>query len=75
MDLRIRFIEMHTTDFVESRIASASTYRYGNGSPVATIIGAIAARIRRGAGSIEAWARGSNAHVIEDRLPRMHSAR
>ncbi|MGB4862642.1 MAG: hypothetical protein WBO97_09295, partial [Tepidiformaceae bacterium] len=45
MDLTMRFIEMHTKQFVESRLASASTYRYGNGSPLATIIGAIAARI------------------------------
>lgn len=75
MDLNMRFIEMHCAHFVAERQAAASNLRYGNGSSAATIIGMMAAGVRRAAATIERWARGTNTNVVEDRLPRLNSAR
>ena len=75
MDLNTHFLVNHSQHFVESRQASARTVGYGNGSPAASMIGAMAAGTRRAAGTIERWARGTNVEVVEHRLPRMNSAR
>ncbi len=75
MDLNMKFIELYSQHFIADRRAAASNLRYGNGSPAASIIGMMAAGVRRAAATIESWARGTNANVVEDRLPRLHSAR
>ena len=75
MDLNAYFIANHSEHFVASRRASAGTLRYGNGSKAAAMIGAMAAGVRRPAATVERWARGGNGNVVEQSLPRLHSAR
>jgi hypothetical protein len=75
MDMNMQFLLNHHEHFVESRLRSSRQYSYGNGSPVAGIIAALAAGIRRGAATIERWARGGDADVVDYRLPRMDSVR
>jgi hypothetical protein len=78
MDLNTAFIVNHSKLYTESRLASASHFRYGNGSPATSMIAVIAAGVRRAAATVERWARGaSNAdiQVAEHRLPRMTSVR
>ena len=75
MDINTVFIANHSQYFIESRMQYARGVRYGNGSPVATMIAGTAAGIRRAAATIERWARGTSVDVVEYRLPRTNSAR
>lgn len=75
MDLNTRFIVDHPEIYMESRLASAETYRFGTGSATVVMIAAMAAGIRRAATHIEAWARGNSKDAPEYGLPRAHSAR
>jgi len=75
MDINTRFIEDHSRYFIESRRESCRPYRYGNGSPAASMIATAAAGVRRAAATVERWARGTNVTVAEYRLPRANSAR
>ena len=75
MDINTGFISNYSEIYVANRIASARTYSYGNASFTAAIIASVAAGIRRAAATIEGWARGANADIIEYRLPRTGQAR
>jgi hypothetical protein len=75
MNTNMDFLTSHQEHFVESRLASAGQYRYGNGSPAAAMIASMAAGIRKAAATIERWARGTNAELVDYRLPPMRSAR
>ncbi|MGE0599175.1 MAG: hypothetical protein AB7J35_07985 [Dehalococcoidia bacterium] len=75
MDLNMKFIEDYSVHFIADRRRAASQLRYGNGSFAASIIGVMAASVRRAAATIETWARGTDAPIAEDRLPRLNSAR
>ncbi|MGE3073600.1 MAG: hypothetical protein AB7N24_05865 [Dehalococcoidia bacterium] len=75
MDLNMKLIEDYSAHFIADRRRAAARLRYGNGSFAASIIGVMAAGVRRAAATIESWARGTNATVVEDRLPRLNSAR
>ena len=71
MDLNTQFLINHSEAYVESRLASASKFGYGNGSPLASMIAMLAAGTRKAAATIERWARGTDVEVIEHRLPRL----
>jgi hypothetical protein len=75
MDITTQFLVNHSEHFVASRLATAQRLRYGNGSRAASMIAVTASGIRRSAATIERWARGGNAEVVEYRLPRQSSAR
>lgn len=75
MDLNTQFLINHSDHFIASRLESAGQYHYGNGSAAAAMIAAVAAGIRRGAATIERWARGTSAEIVDSRLPRLNSAR
>ncbi|MEO8539692.1 MAG: hypothetical protein ABI577_08120 [bacterium] len=73
MDLNTHFLTNYSEHFVESRRQSANTYSFGNGSPIAGMIATVAAGIRRAAATIERWARGGSAEVVDYSLPTMKS--
>jgi len=75
MDLNTNFLINHKDHFIESRLASANTYGYGNGSRIAGMIAAVAAGARRASATVERWARGTNTEIKEYRLPRISSVR
>ena len=69
MDTNMQMLINHHEHFVNSRLESARSYRYGNGSIMTAMIGTLAAAVRRASATVEHWARGGNGEVAEYRLP------
>jgi len=59
MDLYTHFTQEYRREFIASRLESCQRYRYGTGSPLVAMIGGLASGLRRIAGRIEAWAKGT----------------
>jgi hypothetical protein len=75
MDLNTHFLINYPEQYIESRLSSAGTYRFGTGSAAVAMIAAMAAGVRRVAARIETWARGATTNDAAERgLPRVHSA-
>lgn len=76
MDLNTHFLINYPEQYIESRLSSAGTYRFGTGSAAAAMIAAMAAGVRRASARIETWARGTTTTDAAERgMPRVHSAR
>lgn len=73
--MNMQYLINHRDQYIESRLESAQSVRYGNGSALATMIASVASVIRRGAGTVERWARGASSEQVDIHLPTMHSAR
>ncbi len=75
MDMNLQLLTNHRDHFIASRLESARTVRYGNGSLAASMIASVAAAIRRAAATVERWARGASAEQVDYQLPTVPWAR